>query len=123
MEHAFRMFHDNHLEYKNGMLQVKMPEISGVQINNPDKKKLRQTTKFDFSGTNYETCMLGHVACLEAMFKEDLELIEDICKQVRDFAADRNPQNDHDNNDKYAMLQTDPKFLSHLSLFKKKRSN
>ena len=55
------MFCDNHLEYKNGMLQVKMLE-TGVTVKN--NKKPKRSAKFDFSGTNYETCMLGHITCL-----------------------------------------------------------
>jgi hypothetical protein len=113
------MFRDDRLEYKNGTLQVKMPETSGFTVKNDKKPKPKRTTKFDFSGTNYETCTLGHVACLEAMLEEDPELIESICKQARDITGVRKPQHDHDNNDKYATLQTDPEFLARASLFKK----
>ena len=118
------MFRDNCLEYKNGTLQVKMPEISGVTNEKSQKPKPRRSTKYDFSGNNYETCTLGHVACLEAMLEDDLELIEDICKQAKDLAGVRKPLHDHDNSGKYATLQTDPEFLARAMLFKKgKKSN
>jgi hypothetical protein len=110
VEHALKLFCDDRLEYKNGALQVKMPEIIGVTVKND--KKPKRTTKFDFSGTNYETCTLGHVACLEAMLKDDPELVEKICKQAREFAGVRKPHDDHASDDKYAMLQADPEFLA-----------
>src|ERR1700678_3690150 len=89
------MFRDDRLEYnvKNRTLQVKMPEIPTARpatVKNDRKSqqpKLRRTTKFDFSGTNYETCTLGHVACLEAMIAEDSETIDEICKQLRELAS------------------------------------
>jgi hypothetical protein len=125
------MFRDDQLEYKNGTLQLKTPEIPGVTVKNDKKSqkpKPKRTTKFDFSGTNYETCTLGHVACLEVMLEEDPELIEDICKQARDIAGVRTgkPPRDCDTNDKYATLQTDPEFLARALLFKNlkgKKSN
>lgn len=128
------MFRDDRLEYKNGTLQVKMPEIPGVSTVNDknDKKsskpKSKRTTKFDFSGTNYETCTLGHMSCLETVLEEDPELIENICKQAREIAGVRKLSRDHasGNNDKYATLQTDPEFLARASLFKNlkgKKSN
>jgi hypothetical protein len=134
VEHALKMFRDDRLEYKNGTLQVKMPEIPGVSTVNDknDKKsskpKSKRTTKFDFSGTNYETCTLGHVSCLETMLEEDPELLENICKQAREIAGVRKLSRDHasGNNDKYATLQTDPEFLARASLFKNlkgKKSN
>src|ERR1700678_66845 len=120
------MFRDDRLEYnvKNRTLQVKMPEIPTARpatVKNDrksQKPKLRRTTKFNFSGTNYETCTLGHVACLEAMLEEDPELIEDICRQARDIADVRKLLRDHDNN-KFAALQSNPDFLARASLFKK----
>jgi hypothetical protein len=118
------MFRDDRLEYKNGTLQLKMPEIPGARVSTADSKKdkkpkSKRTTKFDFSGTNYETCTLGHMSCLEAMLEEAPELIEDICKQARDIGGVRKQlRGDHDNNDKYATLQTDPEFLARASLFK-----
>ena len=116
------MFRDDRLEYKKGMLQVNMPETSGVTVKN-DKPKPKRTTKFNFSGTNYETCTLGHVACLETMLKEDPKLIEGICKQANNIAGVCKPQHNLVNN-KYAILQTDPEFLACVSLFKKgKKSN
>jgi len=116
------MFRDDRLEYKNCMLQVKMAENPGVATVNNDKKPKR-TTKFDFSGTNYETCTLGHVACLEAMLEEDPELVEDICKQAKEITDVRKPLAHNHDNDKYAMLQSDPDFLARASLFKKRKDN
>jgi hypothetical protein len=114
------MFRDDRLEYKNGTLQLKMPDISGPTAN--DKKKPRRSTKFDFSGTNYETCTLGHVACLEAMLEEDPNLIDTICQQARELAGVRKPAPARD--DKYASLQTDPEFAARALLYRKgKKSN
>jgi hypothetical protein len=126
------MFRDDRLEYKDGTLQLKQ-DILGANLKN-DKKTLKpkskRTTKFDFSGTNYETCTRGHVACLETMVEEVPEMIEDICKQARDLASIRKSSRDDrylDNNEsKYATLQTDPEFLARASLFKNlkgKKSN
>ena len=126
------MFRDDHLEYKNGTLQFKMPEMipTGAAIRNDKKQNLKpkRSTKFDFSGTNYETCTLRHVACLEAMLEDDPELIENICKQAREFVGPgvRKPScDDHDTgSSKYATLKADPEFLARALLFKKaKKSN
>ena len=109
------MFRDDRLEYKNGSLQVKMPDIPRVTIKNNKSQKPKQSTKFDFSGTNYETCTLGHVACLEAMLEEDPELIENICKLAKENVGVRKPCGGDDrdsNNLKYTTLQADPKFLA-----------
>lgn len=115
------MFRDDHLEYKNGTLQVKMSEIpTGGYTVNKNTQKPKRTTKFDFSGTNYETCTLGHIACLEAILDDDPELIDDICKQARELASVgvRKLCDDRDSN-KYATLQTNPEFLARALLFKK----
>src|ERR1700678_3693652 len=112
------MFRDDRLEYKRGTLQVKMPEIPGARAQDNEKKP-RQTTKFDFSGTNYETCTLGHVACLEAIIAEDSETIDEICKQSRELASGvRKPLAPRAEHDKYSALQADPEFLAHALLFK-----
>jgi hypothetical protein len=117
------MFRDDRLEYKNGTLQVKMPEIPGVSTKN-DKQKPKRTTKFDFSGTNYQTCTFGHLACLEAMFEDDPKSIENICERAREIAGVRKPCDDRDSNNKYATMQADPEFLARALLFKKvKKSN
>jgi hypothetical protein len=115
------MFRDDRLEYKNGTLQIKTSEseIPGATVRN-DKQKPKRTTKFDFSGTNYDTCTRGHVACMEIMLEEDPELIENICKQAREIVGVRKPAYD-DSNNKYATLQADPEFLARVSLFKKGR--
>lgn len=123
------MFHDDHLEYKNSTLQVKTLAVPKDTVKN-DKipQKPKRTTKFDFSGTNYETCTLGHVACLEAMLQEDPELIEDICKQAQEISGMRKALacDDHADN-KYTLLKADPEFMARASLFKnlkrKSRSN
>lgn len=114
------MFRDDCLDYKKGMLQVRMPEIPKGGTQKP-----RRTTKFDFSGTNYETCTLGHIACLEAMAEEDSELIEEICKQAREVAGIRKPLAPlaPRENDKYSTLQTNPEFLARALLFKKRKKN
>jgi hypothetical protein len=121
------MFRDDHLEYKNGTLQVKMQEIPGAAVKNNISQKPKRTTKFDFSGTNYETCTLGHVACMEIMLEEDPELIENICQQARDIVGvHKLVRDDHDSNEKYATLQTDPEFLARALLFenlKRKKGN
>ena len=64
------------------------------------------------------------------MLSADPELIEDICKHVRELAGVRKSllvrDDDDDNDSKYATLQTDPEFLAHTSLFenlKGKKSN
>ena len=125
MEHALKLFRDDRLEYKNGTLQVKTLEVTVKNDKIPQKPK--RSAKFDFSGTNYETCMLGHVACLEAMLEDDPELIENICKQVREVARLHKActdDDDRDSNNKYALLQADPEFLARALLFKKgKKSN
>ena len=120
MEHALKMFRDDRLEYKNCTLQVKMPDIPVARVNknNSKPKSSRRTTKYDFSGTNYETCTLGHVSCLETLLEMDPDLIENICKQARELAGVRKLSRDHDNMDKYTALQTDPEFLARASLFK-----
>ena len=89
------MFRDDRLEYKNGTLQIKTSEseIPGATVRN-DKQKPKRTTKFDFSGTNYDTCTRGHVACMEIMLEEDPELIENICKQAREIVGVRKPAYD-----------------------------
>jgi hypothetical protein len=123
------MFRDDRLEYKNGTLQVKMLEIpTGAAVRNDKKQKPKRSTKFDFSGTNYETCTLGHVACLEAMLEDDAELIENICEQAREFSGPgvrKSACDDHDTgSSKYATLKADPEFLARALLFKKgKKSN
>ena len=104
-----------------------MPEMipAGPTVRNDKNQKPKRSTKFDFSGTNYETCTLGHMACLEAMFEDDPELIEKICKQAREFVGPgvRKPCDEGDNN-KYATLKADPEFLARTLLFKKgKKSN
>ena len=120
MEHALKMFRDDRLEYKNGTLQLKMPEIPGPTTS--DNKKPRRSTKFDFSGTNYENCTLGHVSCLEAMLEEDQDLIKTICQQAREIAGIRKPVPSREG--KYSSLQTDPEFVARALLFKKgKKSN
>ena len=122
------MFRDDRLEYKNGTLQLK-PEIPGAILKNDKKPRSRRTTRFDFSGTNYETCTRGHMSCLETMLAADPELIEDICKHAKELAGVRKSllrDDDDDNDSKYATLQTDPEFLARASLFqnlKGKKSN
>jgi hypothetical protein len=113
------MFRDDRLEYKNGTLQLKLPEIPGPSN---DKKKPRRTTKFDFSGTNYEVCTIAHVACLETMLEEAPELIETICRQAKEIAGVRKPAGPSlalACDDKYTSLQADPEFAARASLFKK----
>jgi hypothetical protein len=123
------MFRDDRLEYKNGTLQVKTLTIpKNIVKNDKIPQKPKRTTKFDFSGTNYETCTLGHVACLEAMFDENPELIENICKQAKEIAGLRKACDDRDDdsnsNSKYALLKADPEFLARALLFRKgKKSN
>ena len=117
------MFRDDRLEYKNGTLHIKAPEISGVNAKGKERKtqKPKRTTKFDFSGTNYETCTQGHVACLEVMLKYDTKLVEEICKQAREIAPGirtGKPLASHEHHDKYSLLQSDPEFLARASLFK-----
>lgn len=123
------MFRDDRLEYKDSTLQLKQ-DILGANLKNDGKTlkpKSKRTTKFDFSGTNYETCTRGHMASLETMFEEVPEVIKDICKQARELASVRKPSRDDrylDNNEsKYATLQTDPEFLARASLFKNLKSN
>jgi hypothetical protein len=112
------MFRDDCLEYKNGTLQVRMPEIPGVTVKN-DKQKPKRSTKFDFSGTNYENCTLGHMSSLEAMLEDDPEPIEYICEQARKIAGMRKPCDDRASDNKYATLQADPEFLARALLFQK----
>jgi hypothetical protein len=119
------MFRDDRLEFKNGTLQLKMLE-DPWPTSSRDTKKPRRSTKFDFSGTNYETCTLGHVSCLEAMLEEDPDLIETICQQAKEIAAIRKPAPSESHDDKYSTLQTDPEFAARALLFKKgfgKKSN
>jgi hypothetical protein len=89
-----------------------------------DKKKPRRSTKFDFSGTNYESCTLGHVACLEAMLEEEPNSIGTICDQAREIGGGRKPAQSLAEDDKYASLKTDPEFMARALLFKKgKKTN
>lgn len=113
------MFRDDCPEYNKGTLQVKMSDIPAFNAKGGTQKP-RRTTKYDFSGNNYETCTLGHVACLEEMSEEDRELIEEICKQAREVAGVRKllAPCEHD---KYSTLQTDPEFLARALLFKSQK--
>ena len=86
-----------------------MPEIPGLTN---DKKKPRRSTKFDFSGTNYESCTLGHVACLENMLEEEPDSIRTICDQAREIGSRKLAAPSLADDDKYASLKTDPEFMA-----------
>ena len=60
------MYCNNHLEYKKGSLLVKKTETAmDTGEDGTIMQKQRHSTKFDFSGTNYEVQTMGYLAGIE----------------------------------------------------------
>ena len=80
-------------------------------------QKQKHSTKFDFSGTNYEIQTLGYLAGIEEECKLDPNLIKKICKKAKKANGAQKPAGgDHEVKDKFASIWSDPAFLARTSL-------
>lgn len=112
------MYRDDRLEFKKGSLSVKKTETA-VDTGEDGKttQKQKRSTKFDFSGTNYEIQTLGYLAGIEEECKLDPNLFKKICEKAKKANGARKPAGgDHEVEDKFASIQSDPAFLARTSL-------
>ena len=112
------MYRDDRLEFKKGSLSVKKTETA-VDTGEDGKttQKQKRSTKFDFSGTNYEVQTLGYLAGIEEECKLDPNLFKKICEKAKKANGARKPAGgDHEVEDKFASIRSDPAFLARTSL-------
>jgi hypothetical protein len=109
------MYRDDRLEFKKGSLLVKKTEttMDTGEDGNPMQKQ-RRSTKFDFSGTNYEVVTFGYLAGIEDEHKIDPNLFKNICDKAQKASSTRKPVEII--NDKYSSIRSDPAFLARASL-------
>lgn len=86
------MYRDDRLEFKKGSLLVKKTETT-VDAGEDGKmiQKPRRSTKFDFSGTNYEVQTMGYLSGIEDEHKEDPNLFTKICNKAKQASGARKP--------------------------------
>jgi hypothetical protein len=110
------MYRDDRLEFNKGSLLVKKTETS-VDTGKDGKtmQKQRRSTKFDFSGTNYEVQTLGYLAGIEDEHQADPSLFMKICDKAKQASGARKPAGEVVD-DKFASMRLDPAFLSRASL-------
>ena len=110
------MYRDDRLEFKMGSLLVKKTETT-VDTGKDGKmiQKQRRSTKFDFSGTNYEVQTLGYLAGIEDEHKMDPNLFMKICDKARQASGARKPVSKVVE-DKFSSMRLDPAFLARASL-------
>ena len=78
-------------------------------------QKQRRSTKFDFSGTNYEVQTMGYLAGIEDEHKMDPDLFMKICDKAKQASGAQKPTSEVAE-DKFASMRLDPAFLVRASL-------
>lgn len=112
------MYRDDRLEYKKGSLSVKKTETAvNTEEDGKPIQKLKRSTKFDFSGTNYEIETFGYLAGIEQEYELDPNLFKRICENAKKASGARKPAGgDREIEDKFASIRSDPAFLARTSL-------
>jgi hypothetical protein len=110
------MYRDDRLEFNKGSLTIKKTETT-VDTGKDGKmmQKQRRSTKFDFSGTNYEVQTYGYLSGIEDMLKTDPNLFTKICDKAKKASGARKPAGEVVE-DKFASMRLDPAFLARASL-------
>lgn len=88
------------------------------------QKRPKRTTKFDFSGGNYEACTLGHLAGMNYVAKDKPDLFDRICKGAKEAAGLQeasNNDNDAEEEEHYTGLKADPEFMARALLLSRKK--
>lgn len=78
-------------------------------------RKPRRSTKFDFSGTNYEVQTMGYLSGLEDEHREDPNLFTKICNKAKQASSAQKPAGEVVE-DKFATIRSNPAFLARASL-------
>ena len=112
------MHRDDRFEFKKGSLFVKKTETAAdTGEDGKTTQKQKRSTKFDFSGTNYEIQTLGYLTRIEEECKLDPNLIKKICKKAKKANGTQKPAGgDHEVEDKFASIRSDPAFLARTSV-------
>ena len=105
------MYRDDRLEFNKGSLTIKKTETA-VDTGKDGKimQKQRRSTKFDFSGTNYEVQTCGYLAGIKVEHETDPNIFTKICNKAKKASGARKPVEVVE--DKFASMRSDPAFLA-----------
>ena len=109
------MYRDDRLEFNKGSLTIKKTETA-VDTGKDGKimQKQRRSTKFDFSGTNYEVQTCGYLTGIKVEHETDPNIFTKICEKAKKASGARKPVEVVE--DKFASMRSDPAFLARASL-------
>jgi hypothetical protein len=111
------MYRDDRLEYKKGSLLVKKTETTlDTGEDGKTMQKQRRSTKFDFSGTNYEILTMGYLAGIEDEHNLNPDLFTRICDKAKKALGSGARKPAVKVEDKFASIRLDPAFLARASL-------